>query len=189
MIRSDFCRLLRCNQIPEQRSSASAILSRLQQIDPALLPGGNPFAFDAPVEPHTDAAQRELKCVSRFIDTFCASGNNYKYCRSVKVARNEITESHTFDIGQFKFGDVRYKENLCVYSRDINVLEEGLPSKPNPAPWLFRLDPAAPVRRSTPPFVICVALQSLRTHSCLPEPPRHSSFLRSYRRKRIFPSG
>ena len=169
MIRSDFCRLLRCNQIPEQRSSASAILSRLQQIDPALLPSGNPFAFDAHVEPHTAAAQRELKCVSRFIDTFCASGSNFKYCRSVEVARNEITESHTFDIGQFQ----------CVYSRDINVLEEGLPSKPNPAPWLFRLDPAAPVRRSTPPFVICVALQSLRTHSCLPEPPRHSSFLRS----------
>ena len=159
MIRSDFCRLLRCNEIPEQRSSASAILSRLQQIDPALLPGGNPFAFDAPVEPHTAAAQRELKCVSRFIDTFCASGSNFKYCRSVEVARNEITESHTFDIGQFKFGDVRYKENLCVYSRDTDGQEEE-----GTAPWLFRLDPAASVRRFTPPFVNCVASQSLRTH-------------------------
>ena len=174
MIRSDFCRLLRCNQIPEQRSSASAILSRLQQINPALLPGGNPFASDAPVEPHTDAAQRELKCVSRFIDTFCASGNNFKYCQSVEVARNRNTESHAFYIDGRR----------CVYSRETDGQEEE-----GNAPWLFRLDPAAPVRRSTPPFVNCVASQSLRTHSRLPEPPRHSSFLRSYRRKRIFPSG
>ena len=156
MIRSDFCRLLRCNQIPEQRSSASAILSRLQQIDPALLPGGNPFAFDAPVEPHTDAAQRELKCVSRFIDTFCASGSNFKSCKSAQVTQIGNRESHRFDIDGSQY----------VYSRDTDGQEEE-----GNAPWLFRLDLAASVRRFTPPFVNCVASQSLRTHSRLPGPP------------------
>jgi hypothetical protein len=173
MIRSDFCRLLRCKEIPQQRSSASAILSRLQQIDPALLPGGNPFAFDAHVEPHTAAAQRELKCVSRFIDTFCASATNVKSCKIAQVARDGNRENHAFVIDGSRY----------VYSCETDGQEE----KGN-APWLCRLDSAASVRRSTPPFVNCVASQSLRTHSRLPEPPRHSSFLRSYRRKRIFPS-
>ena len=140
MTRSDLCRLLRCNENAEQRSSASEILSRLQQIS---LPGGNirPFASDDHAAPHTDAAQHDLKCVSRFIDTFCASGSNSKYCTSVPGNR----ESHVFEIGERNSRD---KPNRCVYIRDT----EG-----QKAPWLFRLDPAAAVRRPLPPFVNCIA--------------------------------
>ena len=152
VIRSDFCRLLRCNEIPEQRSSASEILSRLPQIG---LPGGN-IRPEVPAVPHTAAAQHALKCVSRFIDTFCASGSNFKSCKSAQVTQIGNRESHRFDIDGSRY----------VYSRDTDGQEEE-----GNAPWLFRLDPAASVRRFTPPFVNCVASQSLRTHSRLPGPP------------------
>jgi hypothetical protein len=76
------CRRPRCNDDVQKRKSASAWLVALLEV--ALTDGSRPFAVGPlPDIDHAAADDHSLRRTSRFIDTFCASGNSFADCKQL----------------------------------------------------------------------------------------------------------